>query len=127
MKTIGNCMKRGVISITTRSTIREAIQICVQYHVGTLPVIDAGGLLVGTLRLADLIGLGMPDFLQFLENIEFIHTFGALELHHPDASILDQPVVELMKEPVSVEQDAWPAARLSFTIQAPIDGHPRRG
>ena len=106
MKTVGNCMKHDVISMTTRSTIREAIQTCVRNHIGTLPVIDAGGVLVGTLRLADLIGLGMPDFVQFLENIEFIHTFGAMELQHPDAAVMSQPVTVLMNEPVWVEQDA---------------------
>lgn len=106
MKTVGNCMKHAVISITTRSTVREAIQTCVRYHIGTLPVIDSAGRLVGTLRLADMIGLGMPDFLQFIENIEFIHTFGAMELQHPDASVMNQPVTALMKDPVWVEQDA---------------------
>jgi CBS-domain-containing membrane protein len=76
-------MKRSVISISTRATVRDAIGLVVNHHVGTLPVVDEHGLLIGTLRLADLIGLGIPDFLQFLDHIEFIHTFGAVEIKHP--------------------------------------------
>lgn len=106
MKTIENCMKREVISVPLHATVRDAIRACVRHHIGTLPVIDADGRLAGALRLADLIGLGMPDFLQFMDNIEFIHTFGALEVHHPEPAALDQPVTALMHEPVLVEATA---------------------
>jgi len=106
MKTIDQCMKRDVISIPTRATVQDAIVLCVRHHIGTLPVIDLNGLLVGTIRLADLIGLGMPDFLQFLDHIEFIHTFGALELQHPGGEVLSKPVNAMMNEAVSVEESA---------------------
>jgi CBS-domain-containing membrane protein len=106
MKTVAQCMKRNVLSIGTRAIVREAIALIVRHHIGTIPVVDTDGLLVGTLRLADLIGLGMPDFLQFLDHIEFIHTFGALEIQHPGAEVLAKPVTELMSEAVSVEENA---------------------
>lgn len=106
MKTVSQSMKRNVHSIGTRATIRDAIALIVRHHIGTIPVVDGGGLLVGTLRLADLIGLGMPDFLQFLDHIEFIHTFGAMEIQHPDAEVLSKPVTEIMNEAVSVEESA---------------------
>jgi len=106
MKTIEQCMKREVIYISIGNSVRDAIRMCVDHHIGTLPVVDEGGHLKGTLRLEDLIGLGMPDFLQFLDNIEFIHTFGALELHRPESSILKQPISVLMHVPVIVEKSA---------------------
>jgi len=106
MKTIESCMKREVISINTHHTVREAIQTCMRFHIGTLPVVDDGGLLVGVVRLADLIGLGMPDFVQFLDHMEFIHTFGAVEVQHPAQELLDQPATSLMHEPVVVEAGA---------------------
>lgn len=106
MKTIAECMKRDVISISTQATVWDAITLIVSRHIGTLPVIDAQGQLVGTLRLADLIGLGMPDFLQFLDHIEFIHTFGAMELKYPGAETLSKLVTEIMTEAVSVEESS---------------------
>lgn len=106
MKTVAQCMKRVVVSIPSTATVREAITLIVRHHVGTLPVVDAEGRLAGTLRLADLIGLGLPDFLQFLDHIEFIHTFGALEIQHPGADILARRVTEIMNEPVLVEESA---------------------
>lgn len=106
MKTIDQCMKREVISIATTASVADAISLCVRHHIGTLPVVDGQGVLMGTLRLADLIDLGMPDFLQFLDHIEFIHTFGALELQHPGAQVLAQPITQVMKEAVAVEASA---------------------
>lgn len=103
MKTIADCMKREVVSVSMRDTVRQAIMTCIRHHIGTLPIVNESGLLVGTVRLADLIALEMPDFLKFLDNIEFIHTFGALELRHPESNVLDQPVTQLMHEPVLVE------------------------
>lgn len=106
MKTVAQCMKRVVVSIVETATVREAITLIVYHHVGTLPVVDDQGRLAGTLRLADLIGLGLPDFLQFLDRIEFIHTFGALEIQHPGADILKKQVRQIMHEPILVEESA---------------------
>lgn len=106
MKSIAQCMKAQVYSISSQASIRDAIQLCVERHIGTLPVVDASGKLVGTVRLADIIELGLPDFLQFLDHIEFIHTFGALELKHPGAEMLNRPVTAIMKEAVSVDENA---------------------
>lgn len=106
MKTVSSCMKREVISISKDMTAREAIATCIRYHIGTLPVVDERGILIGTVRLADLIGLGMPDFLQFLDRLEFIHTFGSLEIHKPDPVLLNKPVTEIMNPPIIVKEDA---------------------
>lgn len=106
MKSIGTYMKTEVISITTETTVREAIRTCLRHHIGTLPVVNAERVLVGVVTISDLIGLGMPDFLQFMDRIEFIHTFGAMELAYPPAMVLDQPVSNLMNEPVEVEEHA---------------------
>ena len=106
MKTIAQCMKSSVISIATHATVRDAIQLMVNHHIGTLPVVDETGLLVGTVRLADLIGLGLPDFLQFLDRIEFIHTFGAVELEHPSPEVLDTPITSVMNEAASVDESS---------------------
>lgn len=106
MKTIAQCMKRSVVSISVHATVRDAILLVVKHHIGTLPVVDENRLLVGTVRLADLIGLGLPDFLQFLDRIEFIHTFGAVELEHPNPETLDTSIVSVMKDAASVDESS---------------------
>jgi CBS-domain-containing membrane protein len=105
MKTLKDCMKRNVISVSVHATVHDAIRACVSDHIGTLPVIDDQGTLVGTLRMADLVGLGMPDFFQVLDHLEFIHSFGAMEVNRPDLAVLEQPVTEVMRVPVVIEEN----------------------
>ena len=76
---IGACMKRQVVAVSPATTAQEAARIVVSDHVGTLPVVDELGALVGVVRLEDLLQVFMPDFVTLLDNIDFVHDFGALE------------------------------------------------
>ena len=80
---IGSCMKRRVITVSPVTTAQEAARIVVSHHVGTLPVVDARGVLVGVVRLDDLLQVFMPDFVALMDNIDFVHDFGALEILQP--------------------------------------------
>jgi CBS-domain-containing membrane protein len=103
---IGTSMKRQVISVTPSTTVREAAQVVVTHHVGTLPVVDEQGVLIGVVRLEDLLRVFMPDFVALLDDIDFIHDFGVLEALQPD----DVPAAtrltmrDLMQPPCAVEQ-----------------------
>ncbi|MGC8781155.1 MAG: HPP family protein [Anaerolineae bacterium] len=103
---IGTSMKRQVIAVTPATTVREAAQLVVAYHVGTLPVVDEQGALVGVVRLEDLLQVFMPDFVALLEDIDFIHDFGVLERLHPaDVPAAAQLTMrDLMQPPCAVEQ-----------------------
>ena len=78
----------------------------VDRHIGTLPVVDEQGTLIGVVRVQDILDIFMPDFVRLLEDIDFIHDFGVLETllpkDLPDAAHLTMR--DLMQEPVSVEQ-----------------------
>ena len=54
---VNQVMKKNVISITVTATVAEAADLLVQYHIGTLPVIDDQNKLVGVLFLSDLLEL----------------------------------------------------------------------
>ncbi len=54
MKNISQSMKHDVISISVSATIREAAALFVKEHIGTLPVVDEDGKLVGMLHIRDL-------------------------------------------------------------------------
>lgn len=103
-KKISECMKRKVFSIPASARISEAVMLFTRNHVGTLPVIDSQGRLVGTLQLRDVLELVMPDFVRLVEDFDFVGDFGAVELRKPPPKDLDKPVTEVMQAPVSVEQ-----------------------
>lgn len=105
---IGSCMKRNVIAVSPGTTAHEAAQIVVSHHIGTLPVVDEMGVLVGVVRLEDLLRVFMPDFVALLDNIDFVHDFGVLETLRPDRITAAEHLVmsDLMQPPVSVDQTA---------------------
>lgn len=101
---IKDCMKRNVVSISEAATIGQAAKRLASRHIGSLPVVDSFGKLVGILRLRDLLSLVMPDFLRLIEDIDFVHDFGALENRQPDAAALARPLREVMQTPVLVDE-----------------------
>ena len=102
---IRDCMKRNVISVSETATIREAAAIIVKKHIGLLPIVDSNNKLVGVVGLRDLLNLELPDFVRFIEDLDFVHDFGAVETTRPPARTLEKPIKSLMKEMVTVEDD----------------------
>lgn len=105
---IASCMKRQVISVSLDTTAEEAARLVVAHHIGTLPVVDAAGRLVGVVRLRDLLQVFMPDFVSLLDNIDFIHNFGAVEAvrTHDLPAARAETMRKLMQPAVAVEQSA---------------------
>ena len=103
---IASCMKRQVVSVALDTTAEEAARLVVLHHIGTLPVIDKQGVLVGIVRLQDLLQVFMPDFVALLDNIDFIPSFGAVEVLHPEdlPGARTRTMRELMQAPIAVEQ-----------------------
>lgn len=101
---IKNCMKRNVFSIPSTATIREAGALVVEHHIGLLPVVDPKGKLVGVIRLSDLLSLELPDFFNLLQDIDFVHDFGAVETSHPSPKELDSPITKLVQPVTFVEE-----------------------
>ena len=102
---IRECMKRNVISIREASTIREAAAVFVKHHIGLLPIVDQDKTLIGVVGLRDLLALELPDFINFIADVDYVHDFGAVETTRPDAAILDQSIQTLMKPAISVPED----------------------
>ena len=102
---IGQCMKRQVVSVTPGTTALEAARIVVTRHVGTLPVTDDAGTLVGIVRVQDLLDVFMPDFVRLLDDIDFVHDFGALEDLSPavQEGAAHRTMRDLMQAPLAVE------------------------
>lgn len=103
---IHECMKRNVVSIPDTSTIREAAAALVKAHVGLLPIIDAGNNLVGVVGLRDLLSLELPDFINFVTDLDFVHDFGAVESTRPSAEVLNRSIKILIKPPITVPEES---------------------
>ncbi|MGB3904807.1 MAG: CBS domain-containing protein [Anaerolineae bacterium] len=105
---VGDCMKRRVVTVRATTTVEEAARLVVDEHVGTLPVVDEEGVLTGVVRLQDLLRVFMPDFVALLNNIDFVHDFGALEEAEPKdvAEAAEVTMSELMVSAVAKEEDS---------------------
>jgi len=62
MEQIGKWMKREVVSITPDATLREVAALILEKRVGTLPVVDNGGTLVGAVSITDIVKLFLHRF-----------------------------------------------------------------
>ena len=103
MKNIGQSMKHEVISIPATATIKEAAALFVEEHIGTLPVIDEEGKLVGILHIRDLLELVMPSFVRLVEDFDFVRDdFSVFETLLPSPEVDIQPASSIMVPPVSV-------------------------
>ena len=104
---ISKWMKRNVVSAGLDTTIREAVALVVEKKVGTLPVVDEAGTLVGVISIGDIIQIFLPDFVPLLKDIDFIKDFGSLE--SPSLENLEKAgrlsVADIVREPVVVEDN----------------------
>lgn len=108
MEQIGKWMKREVVSISPEASLREVASLILEKRVGTLPVVDEEGTLVGTISIDDIIEMFLPDFVAVMDEIDFVHDYGDLENTSPEdrqrARLLH--VSDVMKKPIALEDDA---------------------
>lgn len=102
---ISSCMKQNVVSIPATASIREAAALLVKKHVGLLPIVDRDDKPIGVVGLRDLLSLELPDFVRFIEDLDFVHDFGAVETTRPSAKTLGKSIKTLMKDAITVEED----------------------
>jgi len=121
---ISDCMKHNVVSIPETSTIREAAAIIAEKHIGLLPIVDGDGRLVGVVGLRDLLNLELPDFVRFVEDLDFVHDFGAVENSRPSAETLDRSIKTLMRDAITVEEDCGLLRAYALMLQQNLHDMP---
>lgn len=102
---VTSCMKRNVVSVHAKTTVREAAKILVKHHIGLLPIVDKDDKPIGVIGMRDLLTLELPDFVSFVADVDFVHDFGAVEETRPSAKTLDKTVKSLVRPAITVEQD----------------------
>ena len=108
MEKIGRWMKREVVSINSDATLREVATLILEKRIGTVPVVDNGGTLVGTISITDIVKLFLPDFVAVMDEIDFVHDYGNLENTSEEDRLRARmlQVSDIMEEPVAMEDDA---------------------
>jgi CBS domain-containing protein len=101
-----NFMK-DVIKVKASTTVREAGKLVVEKRIGTFPVVDENDMLIGVVRLANLLKVFMPNFVSLLDNIDFVVDFGSLEdIHFNDIPEIEHITMKkIMEKPLLVEED----------------------
>ena len=109
-------MKKNVVCINAKATVKDAAEVLMDKRVGTLPVVDDEGRMVGLTTMKDVLGFFLPDFLDLFEDIDFLKDFGALrEVSVEDIEMAaSTTVAEMMQESVFVPEDSSPIRALSL-------------
>lgn len=102
---VSECMKRRVFSVPASATIAEVARVFVQHHIGMLPVLDEAGRPIGVITLRNMLALELPDIMDLIRDVDFIHDFGAVETTRPPREVLARPVTTLMRPAVTVTED----------------------
>jgi CBS domain-containing protein len=99
-------MKRQVVFVSPQTTLLQAARLVADRRIGTLPVVDDFGTLIGIVPVQDMLEAFMPDFVHLMTDFDFVHDFGALEALSPQdvPGVGAQTMRSLMREPVAVEQ-----------------------
>lgn len=105
---IKDCMKQEVVWVSPEQTVLDAARLVAERRIGTLPVLDGRRVLIGVVRLQDLLEVFMPDFVALLDKIDFVHDFGALEALRPadHAAVTHLTMRGLMRPAIAVRSDA---------------------
>ncbi len=103
---VRDSMKRNVVYINATGSVRDAVELVVDHHIGTLPVVDDNRKLIGVVKLRTLLSLVMPDFVRLIENFEFVHDFGAVDTRLPTPEDLARPVTSIMEPPIYAFENA---------------------
>jgi len=117
-RTIGRWMKKDVVSIHPGASLIEAAKLLADKKVGTLPVVDEKGHLVGLTSMRAIVRIFLPDFINVVKDLDFVHDFGAIDDPAPEdvRKAATMKVGDTMEEPVSVEDDCSLMRALAIMI-----------
>lgn len=105
---IDECMKRTIISARAEMPLRDAAAILMEKKVGSLPIVDEAGVLIGLTTIREIIQIFLPDSVHLLDSIDFIKDFGAMaDLSTEDLRKVEKlTIADVMTEPFAVEEHA---------------------
>lgn len=115
-------MKREFGRVSPHAPLREIARLFYESGESILPVTEEDGRLVGIISIDDFLIIFLPEYIDLIRNIDFIHDFGALE--RSSFSIEEHLFVaeDLMKEDFVVleeEDSIMKAAAMFHKLEQP--------
>ena len=114
---IGSVMKRTVVSLPLESTLDQVIEAIIKHRVGLIPLIDLDGTLKGIINLRHILKMAWPRSLDLVQDIDFVHDFGALESSQIQPEQRQQPIRDFMEAPLCVKNDCGLLRAAAFMSQ----------
>ena len=106
---VSDIMNRCIISVTPETTIKELVDVFSINHISYIPVIDSENELVGEVEINDVIGYGIPDYINMVGSLKFLSTLEPFEemLKNEEKilvkNIMRKPTLEIKTETSIVE------------------------
>jgi CBS domain-containing protein len=109
-------MKTDLVTLPPSATVEEAVKVFIERRVGTLPIIDEAGKILGVLTMASVLERAVPEIFDLLRNFDFVEDLGALEFPSEEVkSLLLARVSEVMdREPHMVSTDCSILCAINF-------------
>ncbi len=76
---ISKYMKRDFRTVAPHTPMREIARLFFETGESVLPVTEKDGTLSGIITIDDFILIFLPDYIDLIRSIDFLHDFGALE------------------------------------------------
>lgn len=76
---VKDVMRTGVVAVPQTASLRDLLHLFIQHRLGTLPVVDAAGKVVGLVSVETLIALFLPRYDEILKDYAFLEDYGTLE------------------------------------------------
>jgi CBS domain-containing protein len=77
--TIRDYMKREFQSVSPHAPLREVARLFFETGEALIPVTESDGTLVGVIDIDDFLLIFLPEYIDLIRDIDFVHDFGALE------------------------------------------------
>jgi len=113
---ISGWMKTDLVTISRETTVEDAINLLTEKRVGTLPVVEADGRLLGLVTMEKILREFLPEFFNLIMNVDFIEDYGALELPSSERQeLMKKNISEIMeKKPISVSPECTVFSAISI-------------
>ena len=76
---ISTYMKKDFRTVAPDTPMRDIARLFFESGESVLPVADEDGSLAGIITIDDFILIFLPDYIDLIRNVDFLHDFGALE------------------------------------------------
>jgi CBS domain-containing protein len=76
---IKNYMKTDFKAASCHTPLKEVARLFYETGESILPIVEDDGSLAGIISIEDFILIFLPDYIDLVKSIDFIHDFGALE------------------------------------------------